>query len=82
MDDQGRALAHTDSQQVGVDLEADPCVATALEQREGSAIVVTEDGERMLTSFAPVGGTGWVVLVQEPVDGLISDICTFYDKSC
>ncbi len=74
VDEQGQALAHTDSQQVGANWGTDPCVATALEQREGFAIVVAGDGEQMLAAFAPVGGTGWVVLVQEPVEGLFGPI--------
>lgn len=80
VDGGGRALAHPDPQQVGASLEADPGVVMALEQREGAIIVTGKNDEPMLVAFAPVRGTGavggaeWVVLVQEPVEGLIGPI--------
>ena len=77
VDGAGRALAHPDPQQVGVNLGTDPGVVAALEQREGAIIVTGQDDEPMLSTFAPVGGTDWVVLVQEPVEGLIGPILRF-----
>ncbi len=74
VDGEGLALAHPDPQQVGVNLGADPGVVAALEQRAGAIIVTGQDDEPMLSTFAPVGGTDWVVLVQEPVEGLIGPI--------
>ncbi|MCK4473150.1 MAG: HAMP domain-containing protein, partial [Anaerolineae bacterium] len=74
VDGAGRALAHPDPQQVGVNLGTDPGVMAALEQRAGAIIVTGQDDEPMLSTFAPVGGTDWVVLVQEPVEGLIGPI--------
>jgi signal transduction histidine kinase len=74
VDGEGRALAHPDSQQVSVSLKADPGVIAALEQREGIVIVTGEGGEPVLVAFAPIGGTDWVVLVQESVEGLIGPI--------
>ncbi len=74
VDGEGRALAHPDPQQVGVNLGTDPGVVAALEQHAGAIIVTGRDDEPMLSTFAPVGGTDWVVLVQEPVEGLIGPI--------
>ncbi|MBE9472134.1 MAG: HAMP domain-containing protein, partial [Chloroflexi bacterium] len=74
VDGEGLALAHPDPQQIGVNLGADPGVVAALEQRAGAIIVTGQDDEPMLSTFAPVGGTDWVVLVQEPVEGLIGPI--------
>ncbi|MCK4316446.1 MAG: hypothetical protein KAX24_11820, partial [Anaerolineae bacterium] len=77
VDGAGLALAHPDPQQIGVNLGADPGVVAALEQRAGAIIVTGQDNEPMLSTFAPVGGTDWVVLVQEPVEGLIGPILRF-----
>ena len=77
VDGAGRALAHPDPQQVGVNLGTDPGVVAALEQRAGAIIATGQDDEPMLSTFAPVGGTDWVVLVQEPVEELIGPILRF-----
>ena len=74
VDEEGRALAHLDPVQVGGNLQADPGVAAALERREGAVVVTGEDGEPVLVAFAPVGGTDWLVLIQEPVEELIGPI--------
>jgi len=74
VDGEGRALAHLDPQQVGVNLGTDPGVVAALERREGAIIVTGQDDEPVLVAFAPVCGTDWVVLVQESVEGLIGPI--------
>jgi len=74
VDGKGRALAHPDPRQIGVNLGADPGVVAALEQREGAIIATGQDDEPVLSTFAPVGGTDWVVLVQESVEGLIGPI--------
>jgi len=74
VDGEGRVLAHLDPGQVGGNLQAHPGVAAALERREGAVVVTGEDGEPVLVAFAPVGGTDWLVLIQEPVEGLIGPI--------
>ena len=74
VDGEGRALAHPDPQQVGVHLMDDAGVAAALARREGAIIVTDEEGEPMLVAFTPVGSTDWVVLVEEPVAGIIGPI--------
>ena len=74
VDREGQALYHSDPQRTGAGLGADPGVVQALDQREGAVVVTGEDGAAILVSYAPIGGTGWVVLVQEPVEGLIGPI--------
>jgi signal transduction histidine kinase len=74
VDGEGRALSHPDLQQIGEVLSGDPGVAEALRQRDGAVIVPTETGEPLVVAFAPVRGTDWVVLVREPVEGLIGPI--------
>ena len=49
-------------------------VAAALRQGEGSVIVPTDGSGPVLIAFAPVSGTGWEVLVREPVSEIIGPI--------
>ncbi|MEE9616093.1 MAG: ATP-binding protein [Anaerolineae bacterium] len=78
VDEEGRALAHPDPQQVGADLGGIPGVAEALSLGSGGAVIVPDEAEGpVLVAFAPVGGTDWVVLVREPVEGLIGPILRF-----
>jgi signal transduction histidine kinase len=74
---EGTILAHPDSQRIGADLKADPGVMAALTQREGAVVVTGDSGEPTMTAFAAIAGTGWEVLVQEPVEGLIGPILRF-----
>jgi signal transduction histidine kinase len=79
VDGKGRVLAHPDPQRVGADLAVQPGMAEALRQRPspgsvGSAIVPGGAEGPVLVTFAPVGGTEWVVLVREPVRDLIGPI--------
>jgi signal transduction histidine kinase len=90
VDRAGQALAHPDPQRVGADLGGDASVAEPLRQcpalgsaggseasSAGAVIVSDGEGEPLLVVCAPIGGTDWVVLVQEPVEGLIGPILRF-----
>ena len=74
VDGAGQVLAHPDPQQVGASLVGDSGVTDALRQREGGVIVPGGAEGPVLVAFAPVGGTDWVVLVREPVEGLIGPV--------
>lgn len=56
-----------------VSLASDPLVARALHGRSGTT-VRTVDGERTVSGYAPVGGTGWTVLAQVPTSEAYSDV--------
>jgi signal transduction histidine kinase len=77
VDCEGTVLAHPDAQRVGDTLRAHPGVTAALAQREGAVVVPGDDGQSELVAFAPVTGTDWLVLVQEPVGELIGPILRF-----
>jgi signal transduction histidine kinase len=86
VDRAGQALARPDPQRVGAGLEGDASVVELLRQcsawgstggSAGAIIGSDGEGEPMLVVCAPVGGTDWVVLVQEPVKGLIGPILRF-----
>ena len=77
VDGTGRVLVHTDPRKVGAELSAEVGVAAALEQREGAIIVPQGFGMQMLVAFAPIQGTEWVLLVQEPVTEMLGPILQF-----
>jgi signal transduction histidine kinase len=74
VDEQGQALAHHDPQQLGTSLVGSPSVAAALDQQEGFVILPEGSEGPVLVAFAPVTGTGWVVLAREPVEELFGPI--------
>jgi signal transduction histidine kinase len=74
VDGTGRVLAHPDLRQTGFELSSDAGVAEALREGEGTLILGDNSGEPALIAFAPVSGTDWVVIVREPVEGLIGPI--------
>jgi signal transduction histidine kinase len=90
VDRAGQALAHSDPQRVGADLGGDASVAEPLRQcpalgsaggseasSAGAVIVSDEEEGPLLVVCSAIGGTDWVVLVQEPVEGLIGPILRF-----
>jgi len=77
IDGAATVLAHTDSAQVGADIGDVPGVAAALERREGSVMAADGPAGTVLVTFAPVRSTNWVVVIQEPVGGIIGPILRF-----
>jgi len=77
VDRSGQALAHPDPARVGTNLADAPGVSEALAGEEGFVIVQTEEEGPLLTAFAPVHGTGWSVLIQEPVAEIVGPILRF-----
>ena len=76
VDGAGQALFHPNPDRVGMDLSDQPGVAEAQAGQEGFVLAEGEEGP-LLIAFAPVRGTGWAVLVEEPVEGLIGPILRF-----
>jgi signal transduction histidine kinase len=90
VDRAGQVLAHSDTQRVGADLGGDASVAEPLRQcpalgsaggseasSAGAVIVSDGEGGPLLVVCSAIGGSDWVVLVQEPVEGLIGPILRF-----
>jgi signal transduction histidine kinase len=74
VDAEGAQLTHPDSERIGGDLSTSLVTEQALQRREGSFIVPSESGERLLVSLARVEGADWSVIVWEPVEDLIGPI--------
>ncbi len=70
----GRVLAHSDPTRVGEDMAGHPGVMAALRQRDGYTVLTDPENGPVLIAFAPVGGSDWEVLVQEPVEGFVAPI--------
>ena len=70
IDDQGAILASAGATRVGNDIADLPGIAESRRQRSGSTIVQSPSGA-LLVTFAPIQGTGWLVVIREPVDELI-----------
>lgn len=73
IDGQGIVLASTDHAQVGTSIVELPGITEARRQHSGSAIVHGPSGA-VLTTFAPIQGTDWLVITRESVDALIGPL--------
>ncbi len=73
VDGQGQTLAATSPQATVIDSDW----VETLQQGESVSIFASEAGQPVLVASAPVGGTGWLVLVQEPVEEIIGPILRF-----
>jgi serine phosphatase RsbU (regulator of sigma subunit) len=56
-----------------VSLAGDPLISRALRGRSGTA-VRTINGQRTVSGYAPVGGTGWTVLAEVPTSAAYADV--------
>jgi len=74
VDGEGNILFHPDPRQIDTPLQADAALLAAQAQREGAVVVTGDDGRPTMTAYAPVTGTDWMVLVQEPVEEIIGPI--------
>ncbi len=70
---QGEILARSD-QGEALDAITARGIDSALQQREGFVIVPAERHGPVLVAFAPVTGTDWEILVQEPVEEVVGPI--------
>lgn len=77
LDARDRVLFHPDPYLLGLDYGRNPVVAQARQTGAGAADGQTEDGSPSLASFAAVGDTGWLVLVEEPVSEVVGPVFRF-----
>ena len=77
IDGTARVLAHSDPRQVGSSVGGAPGIAEALARSEGATLIPEGPDGAELVTFSPVQGTNWVVVIQEPVEGIIGPILRF-----
>ncbi len=73
MDQQARALFHSDPALTDTDLSSIADWTAALSGAEGFVLSRREEG-LVLSAFSPVQGADWTVVVEEPVEGLLGPI--------
>ncbi|RME44374.1 MAG: HAMP domain-containing protein [Caldilineae bacterium] len=67
VDRKGRAVFHTDPARTGDDFSGAPAVRLLRQSGEsGVATTLSGEGERRVAGYAPVGETGWGVVVSRP----------------
>lgn len=76
IDPAGRVLAHTQPGRIGAQAGDLPGIPEALTARSGFVIVSGAEGP-LLVTFAPVAGTGWTVVLYEPVQELTGPLLRF-----
>jgi signal transduction histidine kinase len=76
LDTDGIVLVHSQPDHVGANLEDIPGVIEALARREGF-VIVQDEREPVLVTFAPVRGSPWTVVIREPVQDLIGPLLRF-----
>jgi signal transduction histidine kinase len=76
LDRDGIVLAHSQPDRVRADAKDTPGMVEALARREGFVIVEDEE-EPVLVTFAPVRGSPWTVVIREPVQDLLGPLLRF-----
>jgi len=71
VDGQGRVIYHTDPGHVGDDLSGQAVVRQVLGGARGALRTRTDQGQRIVASFAPVPGTPWGLVSEEDWAALI-----------
>jgi len=72
IDGAGRAIYHPQRWVIGQDISADAIVSQALHGRVGAARIRNAQGERVVASYAPIQGTPWMLVSEEPWDALMA----------
>lgn len=70
----GIAILHSDRTRVGDSLQDSPAVAAVLAGEIGSQRLYDDRGNDTLTSYAPVPGTSWGLVIEQPWSSLTASI--------
>jgi two-component system sensor histidine kinase UhpB len=74
VDVHGRVIYHPDPEQVGQDLSGHEGVLAVTRGQAGATYHQEPDGQELVVGYAPVEGTGWGLIVQEPWGALIAPV--------
>ncbi|MBM3122851.1 MAG: GAF domain-containing protein, partial [Chloroflexi bacterium] len=80
VNDAGRAILHSDAARLGASLEALPPVQAVLRGEIGALRTYDEQGVEVLASYAPVPGTSWGLVIEQPWSSLTTSI-TGYQRA-
>lgn len=74
VDGNGRVIYHPYSAFMGARLTATEPVARALNGDAGAILTEDLSGERVISGFAPISGTGWGLIIEERWDSVIGPV--------
>jgi signal transduction histidine kinase len=77
VDGQGKAIFHPDPYEVGSDFSDREAVMEVTAGKTGGLLWENPSGDLLVQGFAPVGGTGWGLIVREPWQEVIQPIRHF-----
>jgi nitrate/nitrite-specific signal transduction histidine kinase len=73
----GEAILHSDRSRVGQSLRGLPAVNAVLAGETGSLRSHDDSGKEILTSYAPVPGTSWGLVIEQPWSSLTASITSY-----
>jgi hypothetical protein len=73
----GMAILHSDRTRVGQSLRGIPAVDAVLAGETGARRVRDDSGREILTSYAPVPGTTWGLVIEQPWSSLTASITSY-----
>lgn len=77
VNDDGRAILHSDAARLGASLEALLPVQAVLRGETGALRTYDEQGVEVLASYAPVPGTSWGLVIEQPWSSLTTSIAGY-----
>jgi len=74
VDREGIIIAHPDPQQIGADYGNLPFIKRLVARESGGMLTESSQGKRLVEGFAPIGITGWGLVIQESWDSITEPI--------
>jgi len=74
VDREGIIIAHPDPQQIGADYGNLPFIKRLVAGESGGMLTESSKGQRLVEGFAPVGVTGWGLVIQESWDSVTEPV--------
>jgi signal transduction histidine kinase len=73
----GIIMAHPDPHQIGADYSNLPFVKRVVAGENGGMVTETSNGKRQVESYAPIGTTGWGLVIQESWESVTEPVGLF-----
>ena len=74
VDREGIIIAHPDPQQIGADYGNLPFIKRVVAGESGGMLAESSKGKRLVEGYAPVGSTGWGLVIQESWESVTEPI--------
>jgi signal transduction histidine kinase len=74
VDPEGIIIAHPDPRQIGADYGNLPFIKRLVAGESGGMLTEASNGQRLVEGFAPIGVTGWGLVIQESWDSVTEPI--------